>query len=78
MDGTMILKGWLVITPKGFDRVTAGEPRQLKVHERAMFLEVEVPASVFTRPTLAARLRLEPTAPLLGSSIIDVTPESER
>lgn len=63
----MKIKGWLVITPSGFDRALSTEPRQLKQHERAIHLEIEVPDTLFTRPTLAARLTLEPGLPLLAA-----------
>lgn len=73
---TITIKGWLVINPEQIDRVTQREP-QLKPHERAMFLELEVPLAVFARPTLSAKLKLEPGTPLLGAALIDVTPEPD-
>lgn len=70
----LTMKAWLVFDQEKIDRVTQREP-QLKPNERAMFLEIEVPSQIFTRPVLSAKLTLEPGVPLLGAAMVDITPQ---
>lgn len=78
MADILAISGWLVFDERSLKRVTATREPKLDANERAMFMTIEVPLALFRKPQLSATVRLEPEFPLVGHSMIDVTPDAVR